>query len=123
MERERILPRNLSQISFGERLYDVEAPSEASAESKDGVVRFDIEAIFRAQFERIARVIARVVRDPARAEELAVEVFLKLWKEQQAHGDKTQGWLYRVAMVKKISLADDLRQPGGMIARNAALAA
>jgi len=92
------LPRNLSQISFGERLYDVEAPSEASAESKDGVVRFDIEAIFRAQFERIARVIARVVRDPARAEELAVEVFLKLWKEQQAHGDKTQSWLYRVAV-------------------------
>jgi L-rhamnose-H+ transport protein len=29
----------------------------------------------------------------------------------------------RLAMVKKISLGDDLRQPGGMIAKNAALAA
>jgi RNA polymerase sigma-70 factor (ECF subfamily) len=92
------LLRNLSQISFGERLYEVEATSEANAENKDGGGRFDIEAIFHAQFERIARVIARVVRDPARAEELAVEVFLKLWKTQQAHGDKTQGWLYRVAV-------------------------
>ncbi len=93
-----ILPLNLSQISFPERFHDVDAPSEVSAESKDGGVRFDIEAIFQAQFERIARVIARVVRDPARAEELAVEVFLKLWKRQQAHGDHTQGWLYRVAV-------------------------
>jgi len=47
---------------------------------------------------RIAGVIARVVRDPARAEELAVEVFLKLWKKQQKQGDKTPGWLYRVAV-------------------------
>ncbi len=89
---------NLSQISVGERSYDVEAPSEANAETKDRGVRCDIEAIFHAQFERIAGVIARVVRDPARAKELAVEVFLKLWKKQQKQGDKTPGWLYRVAV-------------------------
>ena len=37
----------------------------------------DLETIFCAEYKRIARVIARVTRDPARAEELAVEVFLK----------------------------------------------
>jgi hypothetical protein len=57
--------RDLSQIPFGERSYAVGAPSEAGAESKDQEIQFDIEAIFRAQYERIARVIARVVRDPA----------------------------------------------------------
>ncbi len=60
--------------------------------------RFDLETIFRAQYERIARVIARVVGDPARAEELAVEVFLKLWRNQQAQGEKAEGWLYRAAV-------------------------
>jgi len=98
------LRRDLSQISFVERSYIVDAPSErgaASAESaeiKDQAIQFDIEATFREQYERVARVIARVVRDPARAEELAVEVFLKLWTNKQAQGDRTQGWLYRVAV-------------------------
>ncbi len=62
-----------------------------------GEAAFDFEATFRAQYERIARVIARVVRDPARAEELAVEVFLKLWRNPQAQGDNVEGWLYRTA--------------------------
>jgi RNA polymerase sigma-70 factor (ECF subfamily) len=44
---------------------------------KSDVGRPDIETIFHAQYERIARVIARVLRDPARSEELAVEVFLR----------------------------------------------
>lgn len=59
---------------------------------------FDLETIFRAQYERIARVIARVIRDPARAEELAVEVFLKLGRNRQAQGEKAEGWLYRTAV-------------------------
>jgi len=99
--------RTLSQISPGERCYGVDAPSEAGAESKDAEIQFDIEAIFHAQYARIARVIARVVRDPARAEELAVEVFLKLWRRQQTFGDKTQGWLYRAAV--RIGI-DELRR-------------
>ncbi len=59
---------------------------------------FDFEQMFRAQYERIARVIARVVQDPARAEELAVEVFLKLWRNPSAQGDGAEGWLYRTAV-------------------------
>jgi RNA polymerase sigma-70 factor (ECF subfamily) len=60
--------------------------------------RFDLETVFREQYERIARVIARVVRDRARAEELAVEVFLKLWRNRQAQDGNTEGWLYRAAV-------------------------
>jgi hypothetical protein len=48
----------------------------------------DLETIFRAQYKRIARVIARVTRDPARAEELAVEVFLKWERTPNAHGER-----------------------------------
>ena len=68
---------------------------------------FDFEATFRAQYERIARVIARVVKDPARAEELAVEVFVKLWRNPKAQSDKAEGWLYRTAVRKGL---DELRR-------------
>jgi RNA polymerase sigma-70 factor (ECF subfamily) len=58
----------------------------------------DLDALFRAQFARIARVIARVTRDPSRAEELAVDVFLKWFQTPSAHGSHAIGWLYRTAM-------------------------
>jgi RNA polymerase sigma factor (sigma-70 family) len=58
----------------------------------------DFESVFHAHYDRIARVIARLVRDPARAEELAVEVFWKFWRNPQAHGEKAGGWLYRTAV-------------------------
>jgi RNA polymerase sigma-70 factor (ECF subfamily) len=57
-----------------------------------------LEAIFRAEYKRIARVLARVTRDPARAEELAVEVFLKWERTPRAHGEHARGWLYRTAV-------------------------
>jgi RNA polymerase sigma-70 factor (ECF subfamily) len=57
-----------------------------------------LDALFRAHYERIARVIGRVIHDQARAEELAVEVFLKWWRNSQAHGAQAEGWLYRTAV-------------------------
>ncbi|MDP8982913.1 MAG: sigma-70 family RNA polymerase sigma factor [Acidobacteriota bacterium] len=71
-----------------------------------GCTAFDFETTFRTQYDRIARVIARVVRDPARAEELAVEVFLKLWRTPGAQGEKAESWLYKVAVRKGL---DELR--------------
>ncbi len=68
---------------------------------------FNFDRVFRAQFERITRVIARVVHDQARAEELAVEVFVKLWTTHQAHGDNVEGWLYRTAVRAAL---DELRR-------------
>jgi len=56
------------------------------------------EAFFRSNFERIARAVARVVGDPARAEDLAVEAFWKLWRNPQAQGERSGGWVYRTAL-------------------------
>ena len=85
---------------------NVNARSE-TVEDTSVIETFDFEATFRAQYERVARVIARVVHDPARAEELAVEVFLKLWRNPQAQGEKCEGWLYRVAVRRGL---DELRR-------------
>lgn len=59
---------------------------------------FDFEAFFHAHFVRIARVIARVVGDHGRAEDLAAEAFWKLWRTPRAHGAGAGGWLYRTAV-------------------------
>jgi RNA polymerase sigma-70 factor (ECF subfamily) len=85
----------------------VSALGEAVVGSKPTEAGFDLETVFCAQYERIIRVIARVVRDRARAEELAVEVFLKLSRNRAAQGENTEGWLYRVAV--RMAL-DELRR-------------
>lgn len=81
--------------------------SEAIAETANAAVPFDLETVFYGHYERIARVIAKVVRDRARAEELAVEVFLKLSRHRSAQAGNTAGWLYRVAVRMAI---DELRR-------------
>jgi RNA polymerase sigma-70 factor (ECF subfamily) len=67
---------------------------------------FDFDAVFRAHYGRITGIITRVVRDPARAEELAVDVFLKLWRDPRGQGDQAPGWLYRTAVRQGL---DELR--------------
>jgi RNA polymerase sigma-70 factor, ECF subfamily len=69
----------------------------------------DFEALFHAHHQRIARVIAGVIRDPGRAEEIAVEVFWKFWRTPKAHGESAGGWLYRTAV--RLSL-NELRRHG-----------
>jgi len=73
------------------------------------VAAFDLDAVFRAQFARMARVITRVVRDQGRAEELTVEAFLKLWRSPQIHNadSNVEAWLYRTAV--RLGL-DELRR-------------
>jgi RNA polymerase sigma-70 factor (ECF subfamily) len=90
----------LSQNPARRRCCIVNAPSVVDE-------AFDFEAVFRDQYPRMARVIARVVKDRARAEELAVEVFLKFWRSPGAHGENAEGWLYRTAVRKGL---DELRQ-------------
>ena len=51
-----------------------------------------------AHYARLARVIAKVIRDPARAEELAVQVCLKWSVSRKANGENAARWLYRVAV-------------------------
>lgn len=63
-----------------------------------GEAPFDFEAFFHAHYQRIARAIGRVVGDHARAEDLALEAFWKLWRSPRAQGEKAGGWLYRTAV-------------------------
>jgi hypothetical protein len=65
-----------------------------------------LNLMFRAHHARIARVIGRVIRDQARAEELA-DVFLKWWRTASAHGDHAEGWLVRTGV--RLAL-DELRR-------------
>ena len=58
----------------------MDARSEIVEDLKAGEMSFDFEAIFHSQYRNIAGVIARVVRDRGRAEALAAEVFVKLWR-------------------------------------------
>jgi RNA polymerase sigma-70 factor (ECF subfamily) len=66
-----------------------------------------LDLTFRAYYARINRVIGRVIRDEARAEELAVDVFLKWWRTSSAHGDCAEGWLVRTAVRQAL---DELRR-------------
>jgi RNA polymerase sigma-70 factor (ECF subfamily) len=65
------------------------------------------EVVFRHEYRRIARVIARIVNNPSRAEELAVEVFCKLLHNPSANGPQVAGWLHKTAV--RIGL-DELRK-------------
>lgn len=71
-----------------------------------GVPR-EFDGLFRQQYPRISRVIASVIRDAARAEDLAIEVFLKFWRINSSDMEKPEAWLHRVAVRKAI---DELRR-------------
>ena len=68
---------------------------------------FDFEDLFRARYGRVTSVVSRVVRDPGRAEELAVDAFLKLWQTPGAHGPGASAWVLRTALRLGI---DELRR-------------
>ncbi len=72
--------------------------SEFFCEAAVGEAASGFEALFHAHHSRIVRVIARIVRDPGRAEEVAVDVFWKLWRTPKAHGPAAAGWLHRTAV-------------------------
>lgn len=76
----------------------VDALSEALVAMRPHEGRVEVEAVFLKHYERVARVIARVIRDPGRAEELAVEVFLKWSRDRNPQRDNPQAWLYRSAV-------------------------
>jgi len=76
----------------------VDALSEAIVGTEPDNAWPDVDRIFRAHYSSLARVIAKVIRDPARAEELAVEVFLKWSVSRKAEGENAERWLYRAAV-------------------------
>jgi RNA polymerase sigma-70 factor (ECF subfamily) len=81
-------------------------PSDVLVVTRAESSAVDLETVFMAHYARIARVLARLVHDHARAEELAVDVFLKWSTHGGASGDHA-GWLYRTAI--RLGL-DELRR-------------
>jgi RNA polymerase sigma factor (sigma-70 family) len=57
------------------------------------------EALFREYWSYVYRILQRLVRDPAEAEDLTLETFFRLYQRQpyKENGFQTGGWLYRVA--------------------------
>ncbi len=85
----------------------MDAQTEPVALSPADTPSLDFETVFHAQYARIARVITRIVKDSARAEELSVEVFWKLLRKTGSQGPDVSGWLHRTAV--HIAL-DELRK-------------
>jgi RNA polymerase sigma-70 factor, ECF subfamily len=76
----------------------VDALSEAVFSVDPSDTRAETERIFRKHYASLARVIAKVIGDPARAEELAVEVCLKWSAARRAPSEDGERWLYRAAV-------------------------
>jgi RNA polymerase sigma-70 factor (ECF subfamily) len=59
----------------------------------------DFESLFQAHWAPIRRLLVRMVVDPAEAEDLALETFLRLHRYRPAVGEdfNVRGWLQRVA--------------------------
>jgi len=89
---------SLSQTAAGRCCYSVNATSGAIDPVETQADSFDFEAFFHSHYQRVARVIARVVGDHGRAEDLAAEALWKLWCTPRAHGESAGGWLYRTAV-------------------------
>jgi RNA polymerase sigma-70 factor (ECF subfamily) len=85
----------------------VDAHGDAVAAEAAPDDALDFDAMFAAHFARVARVVGRVVRDRGRAEDLAVDAFVKWWRHRDVRGERTIGWLYRVAV--RLAL-DELRR-------------
>ena len=59
----------------------------------------EFESVFREYWVYVYRILRRLVGDPAEAEDLALETFLRLYQRSPVKEDGFQlgGWLYRVA--------------------------
>jgi RNA polymerase sigma factor (sigma-70 family) len=81
-------------IDFMKRL-KTEDIETAQAESRSK----DFETLFQEHWAQVYRLLQRLVGDPSEAEDLALETFLRLYKQLpgQEDGLNPGGWLYRVA--------------------------
>lgn len=97
----------MSQTGGGRCLSIVDGRSEALCEPA-ATESVGFETLFYEHHSRITRLIARVIRDPGRAEEVAVDVFWKFWRTPRAQGPAAVGWLHRTAV--RMSLNELRRQ-------------
>jgi len=63
----------------------------------------DFELVFQDHWTRVHGVIYRITGDPAEAEDLALETFLRLHQNPPRDQSNIIGWLYRVATNKALN--------------------
>jgi RNA polymerase sigma factor (sigma-70 family) len=82
------------------RLLPPEAKARENHMSSRGFTDASFDELFLAHHAKIVAILSRVVGDWGRAEELANEVFLKLYRRRlcEIPGGNLAGWLYRTAM-------------------------
>lgn len=74
------------------------APQTIDLDANHCVEEPNLESVFRLHYARIAKLIARITRDPGGAEEQAVEVFLR-WPPSDRNSDAAiRGWLTKIAV-------------------------
>jgi RNA polymerase sigma-70 factor (ECF subfamily) len=57
----------------------------------------ELDELFQQHWERLCGALYRLVGDPAEAEDLALETFVRLYRRPPARREQMGGWLYRVA--------------------------
>jgi RNA polymerase sigma-70 factor (ECF subfamily) len=79
-------------MTFSKKRNQASTASSAAQEQEAG-----FEALFHDHWGRVVQVLARVVGDPAEAEDLALDAFWRLYRQPPSHDQNLGGWLYRVA--------------------------
>lgn len=69
------------------------------AESAASKFEAKFEALFLEHWAAVYRILRRLVSDPAEAEDLALEAFMRLYRQNQKQAEiqNAGGWLYQVA--------------------------
>ena len=73
--------------------------TELDENARLGSASVGFEALFQEHWTSVYRILRRLVGDPAEAEDLALEAFLRLYRHNQTKPQvqNTAGWLYQVA--------------------------
>ncbi|MBN1145803.1 MAG: sigma-70 family RNA polymerase sigma factor [Anaerolineales bacterium] len=70
---------------------------ESEAGAPAALFEASLETLFQQHWERLCRVLLRIVGDEAEAQDLALEAFVRLHRRPPADKRNLGGWLYRVA--------------------------
>ena len=89
--------RTWLQTSMIDFMKHLKATETAREEARPETTEF--EALFMEHWAPVYRLLRRLVGDPSEAEDLALETFLRLYRNRRAqeHGFNVGGWLCRVA--------------------------
>jgi RNA polymerase sigma-70 factor (ECF subfamily) len=71
--------------------------NSASQAAQEGGSEAGFEAVFHTHWSQVVQVLARLVGDPAEAEDLALDAFWRLYRHPPRQEQNLGGWLYRVA--------------------------